>query len=534
MRHNPADMDRTFLRPAVVVFIASFCTLVIEIVAGRIMAPYVGVSLYTWTSIIGVVLAGISAGAWVGGMVADRRPQSSTLGFLLLLSGLASVAIGPLTEVLAASDGLLTTMGIGNTLVSRVIWLAFLLFFVPSFLLGMISPVAVKLAVSNLASTGRVVGALYAISTAGSIAGTFATGFYLIASFGTRATLYGVAACLVATALLAGGLLEKRQRIVAAILLAVAGAWLAVQPRDMPPPVQRLRLGPETGTIHTEESQYYTIEVAATPRSDNGEPILALNLDHLTHSYSDPTDPDHFEYGYLKIFREVIRWKQSTIPDFSALFLGGGGYTLPRFIEREWLGASVDVVEIDPAVTRTAYRFLGLGPGTRVRSFNEDARWHLMRSNQRYDAVVIDVFNDLSVPYHLTTSQLTRELERILAMNGVVMANVIDNYARGRFLPSYIRTLQSVFGEDQVALILESRDDAGDASSTYVVVASPALGLLLDFIQRNPKFEGYVLPHATLQKYLAEGSGIILTDDYVPVDNMLAARFAERFVEVAE
>lgn len=527
-------MNRSLLRPAVVVFIASFCTLVIEIVAGRIMAPYVGVSLYTWTSIIGVVLAGISMGAWVGGVLADRRPRNSTLGFLLLLSGLASVGIAPLTEVLAASDGLLTTLGIGQTLVARVVWLAFLLFFVPSLLLGMISPVAVRLAVSRLESTGRVVGALYAISTAGSIAGTFVTGFYLIAEFGTRATLYGVAACLVATALLAGGLLERRARIVVAILLALAAGRVALSPVDMPPPVQPLVLGPETGTIHKEESQYYTIEVAVAPRSDNGEPILALSLDHLTHSYSDPRDPDHFEYGYLRIFREVIRWKRSTTPDFSVLFLGGGGYTLPRFIEREWPTATVDVVEIDPAVTRTASRYLGIGPGTRVRTFNEDARWHLMRSNQRYDAVIIDVFNDLSVPYHLTTQQLVRELERVLAVDGVVVANVIDNYARGRFLPSYIRTLQSIFGEDQVALVLESKADMGDVSSTYVVVASPALGLLLDFIQRSPKFEGVVLPHSGLEKYMAGGRGIILTDDYVPVDNMLAARFAERFVEVAE
>lgn len=527
-------MNRSLLRPALVVFIASFCTLVIEIVAGRIMAPYVGVSLYTWTSIIGVVLAGISMGAWVGGILADRRPRNSTLGFLLLLSGLASMAIAPLTEVLAASDGLLTTLGIGETLVSRVVWLAILLFFVPSFLLGMISPVAVKLAVSRLESTGRVVGALYAISTAGSIAGTFATGFYLIATFGTRATLYGVAACLITTALLAGGLLGRRARIVAVILLAVAAGWLALQPRQLRPPVQPLALGSERGTIHKEESQYYTIELAAVPRADNGETILALSLDHLTHSHSDPKDPAHFEYGYLRIFREVIRWKRSTTQDFSVLFLGGGGYTLPRYIEREWPGAGVDVVEIDPAVTRTASRYLGLAPGTRVRTFNEDARWHLMRSNQRYDAVVLDVFNDLSVPYHLTTRQLAGELERLLSVDGVVMANVIDNFARGRFLPSYIRTLQAVFGNEHVALILESPKDMADASSTFVVVASPALGLLLDFIQRSPQFEGYVLPHSKLEKYLGGDRGIILSDDYVPVDNMLAARFAERFADPAD
>src|SRR5687768_15561157 len=134
-------MRTQLIRAAAVVFIASFCTLVVEIVAGRIMAPYVGVSLYTWTSIIGIVLAGISAGAYAGGWLADRRPRASTLGWLLVVAGLTVLLIAPTTDFLAADDGFLARHEIAETLIERVVLLSFLLFFFPSFFLGMISPV---------------------------------------------------------------------------------------------------------------------------------------------------------------------------------------------------------------------------------------------------------------------------------------------------------------------------------------------------------------------------------------------------------
>lgn len=523
------------LRAAIVVFVASFCTLVIEIVAGRIMAPHVGVSLYTWTSIIGVVLAGISAGAWAGGWLADKRPSASTLGWLLLLSGAAALLITPLTDILAADEGLLDITGIAQTLLSRVVVLAFLLFFIPSFLLGMISPVAVKLALRDLESTGRTVGRLYAISTVGSIAGTFATGFYFIAQFGTRATLVGVASGLIVTALVFGGLLGKRSSVAVALLAVIIAGWQLIQPRSLRAPIQNLIETPmETGMIFHDESQYYTIQVERTVRDDNGAPLYALHLDNLIHSYSDPADPSHLAYGYLRLFREVLRWKSRQASDPHILFLGGGGYTLPRLYAETWPQTSIDVVEIDPAVTRAARKFLHAPPPDRVRTFNEDARWHVMRSKEKYDIVYVDVFNDLSVPYHLTTREMTEQLYRLLEFDGVLVANVIDNYERGRFLPSYIRTLQAVFGNDNVRLLVDDRDDAGDVSSTYVVVASTGVERMVDYLYgdlRSQHAWGYAVPLDELRKYLAKGRGIVLTDDFAPVDNMLAARFSERFVD---
>lgn len=514
-------MNLPFVRAAVVVFIASFCTLVIEIVAGRVLAPYVGVSLYTWTSIIGVVLAGISAGAWAGGWLADRRPAPSTLGWLLLASGIAAMLIGPATNWLAGGEGVLTTFGIATTLLQRVVLLSFLLFFLPAFFLGMISPVAVKLAVRDLDTTGRTVGTIYALSTLGSIAGTFVTGFYLVARFGTRATLLGVGVVLIASALLFGNLFGRIGRAAAVLLVALGAASAGLWPGAMPPPHQDPLLQPlGDGTVHFEESQYYTIAVDRTVREDTGAVVHALHLDHLVHSYSDLDDPTYLEYGYLRIFNEVAGAMLRTREKPRFLFIGGGGYTLPRLLSRS--GAEIEVVEIDPAVTRVARRFFGIAPNAPIRTFNEDARWFAMREHRPYDAIFIDAFNDLSVPYHLTTREFALMLRRLLRPSGAVVVNLIDDYQRGRFLPSYLRTLQSVFGADAVRLVLESEEDKSSPRSTFVVIASAS---------HFPFTDAHPLSRDELRRYLAARPSMVLTDDHAPVDNMLAPLFTERFVD---
>ncbi|MEO8382611.1 MAG: fused MFS/spermidine synthase [Acidobacteriota bacterium] len=517
-------MRLPFIRAALIVFTASFCMLVIELVAGRVLAPHVGVSLVTWTSVIGVVLAGISAGAYAGGWLADRRPAVSTVGWILLAAGVTSMAIVPATALLAGEEGLLSSMGIATTLVARVVVLSLMLFFLPAFFLGVISPLAVKLAVSDLDTAGRVVGRLYALSTLGSIAGTFTTGFWLIASFGSRSTLLGAGVVLIAAALLFGDLLGRRGRVTGALVL-LAGMTYAITHTDpVLPPVRDPLLHAGVGTIYVTESQYYTILVERTVREDNGSTINALHLDHLVHSYSDPHDLAYLEYEYLRTFYEVVSEVARRHPAFRLLFIGGGGYTLPRLVERDHPLARIDVVEIDPAVTRVARQWLGLSRNGRIRTFNEDARWFAMRTEdeQHYDAIFIDAFNDLSVPYHLTTREMTARLRRLLRPDGVLAANVVDDYRRGRFLPAYVRTLESVFGEGHAAITLEAPEDTESNRSTFVVMAAQSLPALE---------KAYVIPPSDLRRYLAERQPIVLTDDYAPVDNMLAPLFSQRFAD---
>jgi len=543
-------MHREVIKANIVVFIASFCTLVIELVAGRIMAPYVGVSLYTWTSIIGVVLAGISIGAYLGGLIADRYPRSSTLGWLLFLSGLGAFSISPLTNLIGGAQ-------FQTSLMIRILLITTIIFFVPSCLLGMISPVVVKLTLNNLARTGNVVGKIYAFSTLGSILGTFATGFFLISWMGTRHILLTMGIILILSALVFGGFFGRKKGlalffIILSLILLILPlvalyAYAAIYPGEISisfSPIQSLKTAYgyafrsplDEETYFFKESDYYTIKLKRNTTRSGGAPLESLVLDHLVHSYTDLNDPLYLEYEYIRIYEEVVRWQARKRKSIKALFLGGGGYTFPRFIEAKYPKAKIDVVEIDPEITRVVQDYLGVSKDSRIRSFNEDGRWFVMNCKEQgsYDFIIGDAFNDLSIPYHLTTKEFAMQLKRLLKPDGLLLANVIDSFKKGAFMPSYIRTLEEVFGKGNIHLLTLSSDYEHIGISTNVVVASPQRLDMDDFARAVEGKEGkemnsHVMPQERLQQYLKERTSVILTDDYVPVDNLIAPIFEERF-----
>src|SRR3954453_2941156 len=190
-----------------IVFMASCCTMVLELVAGRILAPFIGVSLYTWTSIIGVCLAGISAGNFLGGAPADKAGSRRTLGLILLGGGLFSLVILPLAALdltgIIPKDG---PMPRDIWLVLRIVIVSARLFLPPTVILGMVSPIVIKLSLTDLRQTGSIAGKIYAFSTVGSIVGPFVTGFFLVSAFGTRAIVLGVAIILITMAFVFGDL----------------------------------------------------------------------------------------------------------------------------------------------------------------------------------------------------------------------------------------------------------------------------------------------------------------------------------------
>ncbi|MEW6664732.1 MAG: fused MFS/spermidine synthase [Thermodesulfobacteriota bacterium] len=514
-------MQRAVIKANIVVFVASFCTLVIELVAGRILAPYLGVSLYTWTSIIGVVLAGISVGAYLGGLLADRFPRQIILGWLLLLSGVGAFSIVPLTDHVGNLD-------LQSTLMIRILAVTTIIFFGPSCLLGMISPVVVKLTLDNLNRTGNVVGKIYAFSTLGSILGTFATGFFLISWMGTRLILFSVGVVLLLAGLVFGGFFG-RMKLLALLLAPSAAVVWAFYAYGFKSPEDHM-------TYFFRESNYYTIKLKQSHSTTRGVRLEALVLDHLIHSYTDLANPLHLEYEYIRLYEELLRWRVKNKPAFRALFIGGGGYTLPNFLHAKYPGARMDVVEIDPEITRIADEYLGVPRDGRIRSFNQDARWFVMNSKHAgpYDFVFGDAFNDLTVPYHLTTKEFAVLLKRLLKPDGLFMANVIDNFSKGLFLPAYLRTLEEVFGKGNVNVVTVSSDYEDMRTGTYVVLASPQPLDTEGFLRAGTENGGRgwtarIMPQDILQGYLQMRPRLILTDDYVPVDNLIAPVFEERY-----
>ncbi|MEW6215370.1 MAG: fused MFS/spermidine synthase [Nitrospirota bacterium] len=504
----------------IITFIASFCILVIEIVAGRILAPFVGVSLYTWTSIIGVVLAGISIGAYFGGKLADRFPERKTLGWLLMVSGIAALSIAPVTNLVASCSFPISLMW-------RILLVTTVIFFVPSCILGMISPVVVKLAIQNLDKVGNVVGKIYAFSTLGSILGTFATGFFLISWMGTRNIILIMGVILILTAVFLGSLFRTKKPAIAFLLFPSFLLW-GIYDLVFKPPLT-------SDTYLYKESDYYTIKLNKTLSSDGKARLEALILDNLIHSYVNLGNPLYLEYRYEKIYSEVLKWRFEKDAAFRSLTIGGGGYTFPRYMEIFYQNAHIDVVEIDPEITGVAYKYLGLPRDTRIRSYNTDGRWFVMNCKERYDVIFTDAYNDLSIPYHLTTKEFALQLKEILNPNGILLSNIIDNFQKGAFLPSYIRTLREVFGDKNVHLISVSPDFEDTGISTFIVIAGNGNLDIEDFesyIKRN-KLEcdvtSAMVPEDLLNEFLNKRYSVVLRDDYAPVDNLIAPVFEERF-----
>ena len=489
-------------RPNLIVFISSACTMIVELVAGRIIAPYVGVSLYTWTSIIGVVLAGISLGNYLGGRLADRWASLRLLGGIYLLAGLSCLSI-------LAMDQLSDLVPNSWPIVVKILALATALFFAPSAFLGMMSPIVAKLAVYDLAETGSTVGKIYAAGAAGSIVGTFATGFVLISWFGTRAIVWGVALVLFSVGSLL--FLSNRRRLLFLTTLVVATVS-----------VLTIRAGWLRG-ICTLETNYFCIKVEE--REQDGNPVRVLILDRLVHSFTSLDDPTVLVYIYEQMYAEATAYQAKRQDDLRALFIGGGGYTFPRYMEALYPDSELHVIEIDPGVTQVAYEKLGLSRDTSIVTDNQDARLFMEHSpSQVYHLILGDAFNDYSVPYHLTTREFNERVRAWLADDGLYIVNIIDGPS-GDFLRAYIYTMRQTFRHVYLAPTNESWHRA--PRSTFVIIGTD-VPLDLGAFKANSFLTGRLMSEQEVDALLAEAKVETLTDYYAPVDQMLAPVFRDQ------
>ena len=493
-------------QPYAIVFVSSACIMILELVAGRIVAPYVGVSLYTWTTIIGVVLAGISLGNYVGGRLADRWPSPRLLGLLFLTAGMTSF-------IVLAVDKLGVRLPT-SSIVVQIVVLVTALFFIPCAILGAISPVVAKLAVRDLATTGATVGKIYAAGTLGSIVGTFATGFVLISRFGTHAIVWGVALTLIAMSLL---FLLRRRKVtgVVAVAIVLGGLGLAWQ--------QGWSRGP-----CALETNYFCIKVREEERG--GERVRVLVLDRLVHSFTSMDDPTKLVYGYEQMYAEATAYRAAGRPDLRVLFIGGGGYTFPKYMEATYPGSDLEVIEIDPGVTRIAYDLLGVPADSRIVTRNEDARMVLRQPpDQLFDLIMGDAFNDYSVPYHLTTVEFNELVQQWLAPGGLYMVNIIDG-PRGDFVRAFANTLQQTFPHVYVAPTIDAWRSS--PRSTFVLIGADE-PLALDELSAFDAGDGQallarqLLSDAELAALLAERPALTLTDQFAPVDQLLTPTFRD-------
>jgi hypothetical protein len=383
----------------------------------------------------------------------------------------------------------------------------------------MISPLVVKLTLEDLSHSGSTIGKIYASSALGSILGTFATGYYLISWFGTRAIICGVGIILIVIGLLFA--VTGRQRIIAAAASTVLIVALVVAVHVAPS--QSILAGP-----CLRETNYFCIRVSEKTLEDQST-VRILTLDRLVHSYSSLDNPRKLVYQYEKVAAETTDYLSRRDNDLQAFFIGGGGYTFPRYLEAVYPQSTIDVAEIDPGVTQTAYDLLGLKPDTHIKTYNEDARTYLKQlpADKRYSLVLGDAFNDFSVPYHLTTREFNDLVRKHMTDNGIYVLNLIDGYPPN-FVIAFMRTLNLTFAN--LYLIPTSKDWQSIYRNTYIILASPQpidTDRLREMTGNDDvrDIDQWLLPNDKVDKLMRGGPQYALTDDYVPVDNLLAPMF---------
>ncbi|MCP4305382.1 MAG: spermidine synthase [bacterium] len=475
------------------VFFTSAAVLVLEILASRMMAPYVGVTLETFTGIIGTVLAGIAVGAWLGGRLADRYPPQQVLPPTLIIGGVLALLTYPIVTTVGPSSG-------GDPF--DIVTLAVASFFAPAAVLSAVTPTVTKLRLQTLDETGAVVGRLSAIATAGAIFGTFVAGFVLVAAWPSRTITIVVGASLA----IAGLAIAMRARLATTTLViaAVAGSGLA--------------LGAATAAPSTceYETAYYCINIDVDASRPSGR---ILWLDTLRHSYVDLDDPTWLEFRYAQIFGAVL---DSQLPDgrASSLSIGGGGFTFPRYVATTHPGGTNTVLELDSAVVDIASDDLGLDPDS-LDIHTGDARVTMRATEEgAYDVVIGDAFGGPAVPWHLTTREFAEEFSERLRPGGFYVLNLIDYPPLG-FAKAETATLASVFSD--VAVIAPATYLDGAHGGNFVLVASDSpldiTALQAELAERNSS--GIVLSGAGVASFAAGAE--ILTDDYAPVDQLITS-----------
>lgn len=493
----------------IVVFGSGAVLMGLQMVGSRLIAPFFGSSVFVWGGLISIFLGALSMGYYLGGVMADRWPRPTVLAGLLTLAGLAILALTVTARpILLAFDAWDLGPRLNPMLASIV------LFVIPSMLMGMTSPFAIKLVARDLSTVGSKAGVLYALSTAGSIAGTVGTAFFLIPALGVRIILYLLGGTLLA---LAAMLVAAHERLirpatgVAVLILALTAA----------PPIQGAPIKlPVSRVLYEKDSVYHQISVM----EDGLNRYLRFNRSFQGGMVlRDPFESPflYTSYAHLAhVFHPAIR---------RVLLIGLGAGSIPKRLTRDYADVSVDSIELDPAVAEVAKRFFEVKEDGRHRIVIQDGRVFIRRSEAKYDLIILDAYFAEGIPFHLATREFLEMVRNRLAPGGIVVSNIIGalNGPQSRLFRALYKTYARVFPGLYPFPTAFGLARNPTETRTIILVAGARAGMTGEEIlsvARRLRAEGRVrLP---LDRYARDfyGSKVstddvpVFTDDYAPVD----------------
>jgi spermidine synthase len=487
---------------ALVVFTVGFSILGAEIAAARLLAPYFGASTIVWANTIGIVLVALSVGYWYGGKLADRDPTRAGLYRIVLLAGVLLAAVpfvaGPfLGAAVDALDAISAGAFVGSLLAVTV------LVALPILVSGAVAPYALRLAVADVAEAGTVSGRLYAISTVGSLLGTFSSALLFIPLIGTRRTflVFGLVLVVVAAVGFA--------RAAPAAAPVVLGVLLAL-------PVGTVKGETDAGArvIHEADTEY---QYARVVEDADGTRTLELNEGQAVHSVRRPGTYLTGDYWDEML---VLPFAAAPRPPRSIAILGNAAGTTARAYGHFFPRTRIDAVEIDGELTRIGRRYFDLR-GPRLHTHAADARPFLRRSTQRYDAIVVDAYRQPYIPFYLATREFFELARDRLAPGGVVLVNVGHPRRSDRLEQVLSATLGAAFHT-----VL--RDPSEPTNSVLLATSAAASGATLrDAAPALPAALRPVAIDAATRLAAPLRGGRVYTDDVAPVEWLVDASIVE-------
>jgi len=444
----------------IVVFVCGAVLMAFEMAGSRILAPTFGSTIFVWGGLIGVFLAALSLGYLVGGRLADRVPRFLLLGAVIAVAGLVILAV----PLFAAPASRWIDKGSPGSRFNPL-FASMLFFFVPSVLLGMVSPFSVRLQAQSVATMGNVAGRLYSLSTLGSIAGTMIATFWFIPTYGTANIVKALGIALVLVSLLA--LAPRRGRtwrasvasLVAMGAMIVAAIVLAVLPTP-----SYLQLDEGEKLVAEMDSPYQHIGVALVSRSYSGEEkqwSLRMIFDKYIESEVMVEGGDPANIRLKEPYESGAKYTDTLHIPFlfskdarSVLIVGGGGGVVPTIFRRDYPQLeAIDVVEIDPVVLQVAEKYFGFRPGRNgVATHLVDGRVYVRDCARQYDIILLDAFTGGRPPFHLLTQEFLRLVKARLGPRGVAHLNIISALEgdKSKLFWAMLKTFHSVFGKEHV------------------------------------------------------------------------------------
>jgi len=474
------------------VTLAGMAVLIVEITAIRMLAPYFGNSIFTISSVIGIILAALGLGYYLGGTLADRRPSAVWFFSLIVVAGFSVLLLQFLNAVLLPGIAYKLSLIDGPLIVS------FLMFFLPAMFLAMLSPFAITLLHAREArGVGNASGLVFFWSTLGSIAGSLATGFLLIPHWGIASIIAGTGSGLV---LLGGaGLLATRKPKILPVGLALLGLISGMA-------LRHAEMADARGVLFAADGLYERIVIRDIPYRNRTARILLQDRNGSGGLYLDDRS---MAFDYTKYF-DLYRLFTPELK--TALAIGGGAYNVPRSILRDSPRAIVDVAEIDPSLHALALRFFDLPDDARLKNHVIDGRRFLHDTEERYDLIFSDAYRSfISAPPQFATLEFFRLARSRLKGDGVLIANFYGSLAPDARATIYsvLRTMRAAFPQ---VYVVATVNPASEELQNFVFVGHNA---------SNPERRADLGRAAAFEwraSYALLDSYPVLTDDFAPVE----------------